>query len=124
MTTMWDAALYLRFGGERARPFFDLLARVGAELPRYVVDMGCGPGNLTVLLAERWPTAVVSGVDSSPEMISEARKLATSGAPRSPAPPGHPRRPRVRHGWRGATRLDCRSCSTTYGTGNRRACPM
>ena len=50
---MWDAALYLRFGGERARPFFDLLARVGAELPGYVVDMGCGPGNLTALLAER-----------------------------------------------------------------------
>jgi trans-aconitate 2-methyltransferase len=85
---MWDAALYLRFGGERSRPFFDLLARVGAELPGYVVDMGCGPGNLTALLAERWPTAVVCGVDSSPEMISEARKLATSGAPRSPAPPG------------------------------------
>ena len=55
---MWDAALYLRFGGERARPFFDLLARVGAELPGYVVDMGCGPGNLTALLAERWPAAV------------------------------------------------------------------
>jgi trans-aconitate 2-methyltransferase len=85
---MWDAALYLRFGGERARPFFDLLARVGAELPRYVVDMGCGPGNLTALLAERWPTAVVCGVDSSPEMIEEARKLATAGAPRSPAPSG------------------------------------
>jgi trans-aconitate 2-methyltransferase len=85
---MWDAALYLRFGGERSRPFFDLLARVGAELPGHVVDMGCGPGNLTALLAERWPTAVVCGVDSSPEMISEARKHARSGAPRSPAPPG------------------------------------
>jgi len=83
---MWDAALYLRFGGERARPFFDLLARVGAELPSYVVDMGCGPGNLTALLAERWPTAAVCGVDSSPEMIEEARKLATVGAPRPPAP--------------------------------------
>ena len=63
---MWDATLYLRFGGERARPFFDLLARVGAELPDYVVDMGCGPGHLTALLAERWPSAVVCGIDSSP----------------------------------------------------------
>jgi trans-aconitate 2-methyltransferase len=72
---MWDAALYLRFGGERARPFFDLLARVGAELPGYVVDMGCGPGNLTALLAERWPAATVCGVDSSPEMIEAARAL-------------------------------------------------
>ena len=58
---MWDAALYLRFGGERARPFFDLLARVGAELPGYVIDMGCGPGNLTALLADRWPGADVRG---------------------------------------------------------------
>jgi trans-aconitate 2-methyltransferase len=92
---MWDAAQYLRFGGERARPFFDLLARVGAELPRYVVDMGCGPGNLTAVLAERWPEAVVCGVDSSPEMIEAARTLATESpqpalrrAPRAPAPAG------------------------------------
>ncbi|HYX57663.1 MAG TPA: methyltransferase domain-containing protein, partial [Streptosporangiaceae bacterium] len=85
---MWDAALYLRFGGERARPFFDLLARVGAELPGYVVDMGCGPGNLTALLAERWPAATVCGVDSSPEMIEAARRLVPETVPRSPAPAG------------------------------------
>jgi trans-aconitate 2-methyltransferase len=83
---MWDAALYLRFGGERARPFFDLLARVGAELPGYVVDMGCGPGNLTALLAERWPSATVCGVDSSPQMIEAARQLIPAGPVRSPAP--------------------------------------
>ena len=85
---MWDAALYLRFGGERSRPFFDLLARVGAELPSYVVDMGCGPGNLTALLAERWPTAAVCGVDSSPEMIEAARRLVPATAPRPAAPSG------------------------------------
>jgi trans-aconitate 2-methyltransferase len=79
---MWDAALYLRFGGERARPFFDLLARVGAELPGYVADMGCGPGNLTALLAKRWPSATVCGVDSSPQMIEAARQLAPAGAMR------------------------------------------
>jgi trans-aconitate 2-methyltransferase len=78
---MWDATQYLRFGGERARPFIDLLARVGAELPSYVVDMGCGPGNLTVLLAQRWPSAAVCGVDSSPQMIEAARKLALRDAP-------------------------------------------
>jgi trans-aconitate 2-methyltransferase len=77
---MWDAALYLRFGGERARPFFDLLARVGAERPGYVVDMGCGPGNLTALLAERWPSASVCGVDNSPEMIEAARRLTPADA--------------------------------------------
>ena len=70
---MWDAGQYLRFGGERARPFFDLLAQVGATDPRYVADLGCGPGNLTVALARRWPGAAVVGVDSSPEMIATAR---------------------------------------------------
>jgi len=80
---MWDATQYLRFGGERARPFIDLLARVGAELPEFVVDMGCGPGNLTVLLAERWPSAAVCGVDSSPQMIEAARKLVSADALRS-----------------------------------------
>jgi trans-aconitate 2-methyltransferase len=77
---MWDATQYLRFGGERARPFFDLLARVGAELPEHVVDLGCGPGNMTVMLAERWPSASVCGVDSSPQMIGTARKLISAGA--------------------------------------------
>jgi len=78
---MWDASLYLRFGGERARPFLDLLARVGAELPAFVVDMGCGPGNLTALLAERWPAAAVCGVDSSAQMIEAARRLVSAAAP-------------------------------------------
>ena len=50
---MWDAGQYLRFGGERARPFFDLVAQVGAASPRYVADLGCGPGNLTAALAAR-----------------------------------------------------------------------
>jgi trans-aconitate 2-methyltransferase len=70
---MWDPAQYLRFGGERARPFFDLLAQVGAQTPRYVADLGCGPGNLTIVLARRWPRARVAGVDSSPEMIAAAK---------------------------------------------------
>jgi trans-aconitate 2-methyltransferase len=69
---MWDAAQYRRFGGERSRPFFDLLARVGAEKPGYVADLGCGPGNLTGRLAERWPDAEIVGVDSSPQMIEAA----------------------------------------------------
>jgi trans-aconitate 2-methyltransferase len=85
---MWDAALYLRFGGERAGPFFDLLARVGAELPGYVIDMGCGPGQLTATLAERWPCATVCGVDNSPQMIEAARRLAPAAARRSSGSPG------------------------------------
>jgi trans-aconitate 2-methyltransferase len=76
---MWDTSQYLRFGDERARPFFDLLARVGADKPGLVVDMGCGPGNLTATLAERWPSASVVGVDSSPEMIEAARRHDAPG---------------------------------------------
>jgi trans-aconitate 2-methyltransferase len=71
---MWDAGQYLRFGGERARPFFDLVAQVGATSPGYVADLGCGPGNLTAALAERWPGATVAGVDNSPEMIDAAER--------------------------------------------------
>ncbi len=76
---MWDAGQYLRFGDERSRPFFDLLARVGATAPRYVADLGCGPGNLTAVLAQRWPAAEVVGVDSSAEMITAAARSALDG---------------------------------------------
>jgi trans-aconitate 2-methyltransferase len=73
---MWDPDTYQRFAGERARPFFDLLARVRASDPGYVVDLGCGPGHLTAALAGRWPGADVVGVDNSPEMIGAARAEA------------------------------------------------
>jgi trans-aconitate 2-methyltransferase len=69
---MWDPAVYRCYGSERARPYLDLVARVAAERPRAVVDLGCGPGELTVTLAERWPGAAVTGFDSSPEMIQKA----------------------------------------------------
>lgn len=72
---MWDPSVYLRFGDERSRPYFELLTRVAADRPREVVDLGCGPGQLTVHLARRWPGATVVGLDSSPEMIERARKL-------------------------------------------------
>ncbi|MGY1812975.1 trans-aconitate 2-methyltransferase [Blastococcus sp. SYSU D00820] len=75
----WDPAGYLRFGDERARPFADLLARVGASAPRLVVDLGCGEGGLTASLARRWPGARVTGVDSSPEMLAAAAAHAVPG---------------------------------------------
>jgi trans-aconitate 2-methyltransferase len=77
---MWDATQYLRFGGERARPFLDLIARIEMDEPSYVADLGCGPGNLTALLARRWPGATVIGVDSSAEMI-QAASVLPEGAP-------------------------------------------
>jgi trans-aconitate 2-methyltransferase len=76
---MWDAGQYLRYGGERSRPFFDLIAQVGATDPGYVADLGCGPGNLTAALAQRWPGATVVGVDNSPEMIAAATEAAAAG---------------------------------------------
>jgi trans-aconitate 2-methyltransferase len=73
----WDPAQYLRFGDERSRPFFDLVARVPAAQPALVVDLGCGPGQLTATLADRWPGARVVGVDSSAEMIAAAAAHAS-----------------------------------------------
>lgn len=70
---MWDATVYRRFGTERSRPFFDLVGQVRTRSPRAVVDLGCGPGELTLTLAERWPGARITGVDSSPEMIAKTQ---------------------------------------------------
>jgi trans-aconitate 2-methyltransferase len=75
----WDPATYLRFAGERARPFAELLSRVGAESPRTVVDLGCGDGSVTATLAQRWPEARVLGVDSSPSMLTAAAAHALPG---------------------------------------------
>jgi len=72
--TTWDPTLYLTFDDHRSRPFHDLLARVGALAPRRVVDLGCGPGHLTGLLAARWPGAAVTALDSSAEMVAAARE--------------------------------------------------
>jgi trans-aconitate 2-methyltransferase len=75
----WDPEQYGRYADERGRPFDELLARIRVAAPAYVVDLGCGPGPLTRLLAERWPEASVVGVDSSPEMVAAARSHELSG---------------------------------------------
>src|SRR5262249_48615880 len=75
---MWDPVTYLRFGDERGRPFFDLVGRITTSDPVEVVDLGCGPGTLTIHLARRWPGARVRGIDSSAEMIESARGLGST----------------------------------------------
>lgn len=72
---MWDPGLYRQFGAERSRPFYELIARIGAAKPAFVADVGCGPGQLTAELCQRWPSAEVRGVDSSAEMIAAANAI-------------------------------------------------
>ncbi|SKA21203.1 trans-aconitate 2-methyltransferase [Consotaella salsifontis] len=71
--TDWNADLYLKFADERTRPARELLARVPLESAATAVDLGCGPGNSTALIAERFPEAAITGVDTSPAMLEKAR---------------------------------------------------
>lgn len=78
-TPTWDPQQYLRHATHRTRPFLDLLNRItelpGGGSPR-IADMGCGPGNVTALLAARWPGARITGYDSSPQMLRSAAPYA------------------------------------------------
>lgn len=87
---IWNARQYLKFEDDRLRPFLDLVSHMDADTAtdsdpehssevRSAVDLGCGPGNATVLLADWWPAARIVGVDSSPAMIEAARERAASG---------------------------------------------
>ena len=77
--TRWDPQTYLRHADERGRPFVELLARVPATAPARVLDLGCGAGNLSPVIRDRWPGADVLGVDSSAEMIAHAREVDPDG---------------------------------------------
>jgi trans-aconitate 2-methyltransferase len=71
--TTWDPGQYLKFRHERTRPAVDLSSRVHLASPAAILDVGCGPGNSTEVLRDRWPRARITGLDSSKEMVAQAR---------------------------------------------------
>lgn len=73
---VWDPQQYLKFSGHRLRPAVDLLMRIPEFAVRSVADLGAGAGNVSKLLKERWPQAVVTGVEGSAEMVAAGRKAA------------------------------------------------
>ena len=70
----WNPNQYLKFAEERTQPCRDLAARIVVDNVRRVIDLGCGPGNSTAVLRERWPDAEFTGLDNSTEMIDRARR--------------------------------------------------
>ena len=77
----WEPQRYLAFADQRLRPALELLARVPLQEAQDIVDLGCGAGNVTGHLRQRWPAAAITGVDSAPEMLAAARKQAIPGPP-------------------------------------------
>ncbi len=76
--TAWDPVQYLRFADHRLRPALELLERIPPIGPRVVCDLGCGTGAVTRLLAQRWPSAQVCGLDSSAAMLEKAKAEAST----------------------------------------------
>lgn len=71
----WDAKAYQQFSRLRQRPVNELLDRIELQNPQRIYDLGCGTGIATQLLAKRWPRAQLQGIDSSAQMLKEARSL-------------------------------------------------
>ena len=70
----WNPDLYLKFNRERTQPSIDLVTRIKSDSPSRIIDIGCGPGNSTQILVQRWPDSMITGIDNSPAMIEKAKK--------------------------------------------------
>ena len=71
----WNPDLYLKFKNERTQPSIDLISKINISFrPKSILDIGCGPGNSSQALLQRWPGAKLTGIDSSPNMIDKAKK--------------------------------------------------
>ena len=77
----WDPGQYLKFADHRLRPALDLMGRIPLEWPQVIYDLGCGSGNVTRLLSDRWPGASVIGMDNSPEMLEQAGSVRAGDLP-------------------------------------------
>jgi len=69
----WNPELYMQFRSERTQPSIDLVSKIACAEPKSVIDIGCGPGNSTQVLVNRWPGARIVGLDNSASMIEKAR---------------------------------------------------
>lgn len=74
MVNDWNPDLYLQFRSERTQPSIDLINRIHNIEPKSIIDIGCGPGNSTQMLVNRWPEAKITGLDSSAAMIAKAKQ--------------------------------------------------
>lgn len=72
--TDWNPDLYLKFDKERTQPSIDLVSHINLDNPSKIIDIGCGPGNSTQVLVQRWPDSEIIGIDNSPAMIEKAKK--------------------------------------------------
>ncbi len=73
ISTDWDPQLYLKYKNERTQPSIDLVSKINIDNPLKIIDIGCGPGNSTQILFQRWPESLITGVDNSPQMIEKAK---------------------------------------------------
>ncbi|WP_258933409.1 methyltransferase domain-containing protein [Nesterenkonia pannonica] len=72
----WQPSAYLAYASERTQPLIDLISRARVPGASRVVDLGCGPGNGLPILRAAWPDALITGIDSSPDMLARAREAS------------------------------------------------